>query len=58
MMSIYTICRAVRKSPAKPKEVTNAQKKPDLEKPAENVQNVVGATSTATKKPKPGDFAE
>jgi len=46
---------AVRRSPTKPKEVANLEKKTELEKRLENVQNVLG-TSQTTKKPKPGQF--
>ena len=47
---------AVRRSPTKPKDVvTNTEKKSELEKRLENVQNVPSANQTA-KKPKPGRF--
>jgi len=47
---------AVRQLPAKPKEVANMDKKLELEKRLESVQNVLGTSQTA-KKLKPGKFS-
>jgi len=46
---------AVRQLPTKPKEVASMEKKSELEKRLENVQNVLG-TSQPAKKPKAGKF--
>jgi len=46
---------AVRQLPTKPKEVANMEKKLELEKRLESMQNVLGSSHIA-KKPKPGKF--